>query len=77
MSDDVQPPEPSEDSEPARPRKRTSLYVIGLGLSVVGLFAAKSMYGDGNQLLAYFVLAMIGVIWIELGVINVRDRNRR
>jgi hypothetical protein len=76
MTDVEHAPEPSEEPEPAAPRKRTALYVIGLGLSLIGLFAAKSMYGDGNHLLAYFVLLMIAIIWIELAVIRIRDRRR-
>ena len=49
--------------------------VMGVALTLFGVIAAKSMYGDGNHILAFFVLGMIAIVWVELAAINVRDRN--
>lgn len=85
MSDDLNAPEPAEESETAaeptvqKPRNHLAFNVIGLALTVFGLIAAKSMYSDGNHVLAFFVLGMIAIVWVELVAINLRDRryNRR
>jgi hypothetical protein len=74
MSDELNAPKPEGEPGPAARRSHMTFNVIGLALTLFGLVAAKSMYSDGNHILAFFVLGMLGIVWLELAAINVRDR---
>jgi hypothetical protein len=86
MSNELNVPEPADEATSAeassgaesaapKPRSHRGFNLVGLALTLFVVVAAKSMYGDGNHILAFLVLGMIAIVWVELATINVRDRN--